>query len=118
MNDFHFFYARLYIVRDVHPNILVLVMHLCLQVEDPLTEATKYLKLLQSNSSDSLETHILSFELNMRKQKVLLAFQVCLILSTSLFWDVRVSCYFLLFYWNKFDTIKRLVCLIIREKYI
>ncbi|CAM0881720.1 unnamed protein product [Alopecurus aequalis] len=45
------------------------------QVEDPLAEATKYLKLLQSNSSDSLETHILSFELNMRKQKVLLAFQ-------------------------------------------
>ncbi|VAH77575.1 unnamed protein product [Triticum turgidum subsp. durum] len=45
------------------------------QVEDPLAEATKYLKLLQNNSSDSLETHILSFELNMRKQKVLLAFQ-------------------------------------------
>lgn len=45
------------------------------QVEDPLTEATKYLKLLQNNSSDSLETHILSFELNMRKKKVLLAFQ-------------------------------------------
>lgn len=46
-----------------------------LQVEDPLTEATKYLKLLQNNSSQSLETHILSFELNMRKQKILLAFQ-------------------------------------------
>ncbi|KAI4965364.1 hypothetical protein ZWY2020_054720 [Hordeum vulgare] len=45
------------------------------QVEDPLAEATKYLKLLQNNSSNSLETHILSFELNMRKQKVLLAFQ-------------------------------------------
>ncbi|KAL6614916.1 hypothetical protein ACP70R_037186 [Stipagrostis hirtigluma subsp. patula] len=45
------------------------------QIEDPLAEATKYLKLLQNNSSDSLETHILSFELNMRKQKVLLAFQ-------------------------------------------
>ncbi|KAJ0960512.1 hypothetical protein J5N97_001602 [Dioscorea zingiberensis] len=38
--------------------------------------ATKYLKLLQSNSSESLETHILSFELNMRKQKTLLAFPV------------------------------------------
>ncbi|KAJ0959686.1 hypothetical protein J5N97_000654 [Dioscorea zingiberensis] len=38
--------------------------------------ATKYLKLLQSNSSESLETHILSFELNMRKQKTLLAFQI------------------------------------------
>ncbi|OEL18241.1 N-alpha-acetyltransferase 16, NatA auxiliary subunit [Dichanthelium oligosanthes] len=45
------------------------------QIEDPLAEATKYLKLLQNNSSSSLETHILSFELNMRKQKVLLAFQ-------------------------------------------
>ncbi|KAG1346243.1 N-terminal acetyltransferase A complex auxiliary subunit NAA15 [Cocos nucifera] len=46
-----------------------------LQVEDPLLEATKYLKLLQNNSASSLETHILSFELNMRKQKILLAFQ-------------------------------------------
>ncbi|KAJ8494176.1 hypothetical protein OPV22_015897 [Ensete ventricosum] len=46
-----------------------------LQVEDPLLEATKYLKLLQSNSANSLETHILSFEVNMRKQKILLAFQ-------------------------------------------
>lgn len=46
-----------------------------LQVEDPLAEATKYLKLLQNNSSNSLETHVLSFELNMRKQKILLAFQ-------------------------------------------
>ncbi|KAF7814310.1 N-terminal acetyltransferase A complex auxiliary subunit NAA15 [Senna tora] len=46
-----------------------------LQVEDPLLEATKYLKLLQKNSPDSLETHLLSFELNMRKQKILLAFQ-------------------------------------------
>ncbi|RWW13517.1 hypothetical protein BHE74_00003146 [Ensete ventricosum] len=46
------------------------------QVEDPLLEATKYLKLLQSNSANSLETHILSFEANMRKQKILLAFQV------------------------------------------
>ncbi|KAJ1688374.1 hypothetical protein LUZ63_019764 [Rhynchospora breviuscula] len=44
-----------------------------LQVEDPLAEATKYLQLLQSNSSKSLETHVLSFELSMRKQKVLLA---------------------------------------------
>ncbi|KAK4590538.1 hypothetical protein RGQ29_020907 [Quercus rubra] len=46
-----------------------------LQVEDPLLEATKYLKLLQKNSPNSLETHLLSFELNMRKQKILLAFQ-------------------------------------------
>lgn len=52
-----------------------------IQVEDPLAEATKYLKLLQKNSPDSLETHLLSFEVNVRKQKVLLAFQVnlCLI---------------------------------------
>ncbi|KAF5726902.1 putative NMDA receptor-regulated protein [Tripterygium wilfordii] len=46
-----------------------------LQVEDPLSEATKYLKLLQKNSPDSLETHLLSFEVNMRKQKILLALQ-------------------------------------------
>ncbi|KAL6568104.1 N-alpha-acetyltransferase 16, NatA auxiliary subunit [Orobanche hederae] len=46
-----------------------------LQVEDPLVETTKYLKLLQKHSSDSLETHLLSFEVNMRKQKILLALQ-------------------------------------------
>ncbi|XP_038897483.1 LOW QUALITY PROTEIN: N-terminal acetyltransferase A complex auxiliary subunit NAA15-like [Benincasa hispida] len=45
------------------------------QVEDPLLEATKYLKLLQKHSPDSLDTHVLSFEVNMRKQKILLAFQ-------------------------------------------
>ncbi|EOY26661.1 Tetratricopeptide repeat (TPR)-containing protein isoform 1 [Theobroma cacao] len=45
------------------------------KTEDPLLEATKYLKLLQKNSPDSLETHLLSFEVNMRKQKILLAFQ-------------------------------------------
>ncbi|GMI78062.1 mutant,snc1-enhancing 6, EMBRYO DEFECTIVE 2753, OMISHA, NAA15 [Hibiscus trionum] len=46
-----------------------------LKTEDPLSEATKYLKLLQKHSPDSLETHLLSFEVNLRKQKVLLAFQ-------------------------------------------
>ncbi|KAH1066500.1 hypothetical protein J1N35_031487 [Gossypium stocksii] len=46
-----------------------------LKTDDPLSEATKYLKLLQKNSPDSLETHLLSFEVNMRKQKILLAFQ-------------------------------------------
>ncbi|KAF9615560.1 hypothetical protein IFM89_024592 [Coptis chinensis] len=46
-----------------------------LEVEDPLLEATKYLKLLQKSSSESLDTHLLSFEVNMRRQKVLLAFQ-------------------------------------------
>ncbi|KAF6175955.1 hypothetical protein GIB67_003443, partial [Kingdonia uniflora] len=29
-----------------------------LQVKDPLLEATKYLKLLQANSAESMETHI------------------------------------------------------------
>lgn len=43
-----------------------------------MLEATKYLKLLQKNSPESLETHLLSFEVNMRKQKILLAFQVIL----------------------------------------
>ncbi|XP_011000818.1 PREDICTED: N-alpha-acetyltransferase 16, NatA auxiliary subunit-like [Populus euphratica] len=46
-----------------------------LQVEDPLLEATKYLKLLQKHSPNSLETHLLSFEVNMRKKKILLALQ-------------------------------------------
>ncbi|KAJ7951835.1 N-alpha-acetyltransferase 16, NatA auxiliary subunit [Quillaja saponaria] len=46
-----------------------------LQIEDPLLEATKYLKLLQKSSPNSLETHLLSFELCIRKQKILLTFQ-------------------------------------------
>ncbi|GAA0148143.1 acetyltransferase [Lithospermum erythrorhizon] len=46
-----------------------------LQVEDPLVEATKFLKLLQKHSPDVLETHLLSFEVNMRKNKILLALQ-------------------------------------------
>ncbi|KAK8664233.1 hypothetical protein V6N13_084031 [Hibiscus sabdariffa] len=46
-----------------------------LKTEDPLAEASKYLKLLQKHSPDSLETHLLSFEVNMRKHKILLAFQ-------------------------------------------
>ncbi|KAL4589164.1 hypothetical protein LXL04_002068 [Taraxacum kok-saghyz] len=46
-----------------------------LQVEDPLMEAGKYLKLLQKHSPDHLETHLLSFEVNIRKQKILLALQ-------------------------------------------
>ncbi|MBA0759073.1 hypothetical protein Gotri_022006 [Gossypium trilobum] len=33
-----------------------------LKTEDPLSEATKYLKLLLKNSPDSLETHLFSFE--------------------------------------------------------
>ncbi|CAI9286388.1 unnamed protein product [Lactuca saligna] len=46
-----------------------------LQVEDPLMEGGKYLKLLQKHSPDHLETHLLSFEVNIRKQKILLALQ-------------------------------------------
>ncbi|MCO5555004.1 hypothetical protein L7F22_008543 [Adiantum nelumboides] len=46
-----------------------------LQVEDPLGEATKYLKLLQDHSAELLETHMLAFEIYMRKNKFLLALQ-------------------------------------------
>ncbi|CAN4086801.1 unnamed protein product [Withania somnifera] len=46
-----------------------------IQMGDPLAEASKYLKLLLKHSSDCLETHLLSFEVNMRKQKILLALQ-------------------------------------------
>eukprot|EP00252_Welwitschia_mirabilis_P024175 TRINITY_DN7068_c0_g2_i1.p1 TRINITY_DN7068_c0_g2~~TRINITY_DN7068_c0_g2_i1.p1 ORF type:complete len:915 (+),score=223.86 TRINITY_DN7068_c0_g2_i1:244-2988(+) len=46
-----------------------------LQVEDPLAEATKYLHLLEQHSSTHLETYLLSFEVNMRKKKILLAFK-------------------------------------------
>ncbi len=47
-----------------------------IQVENPLGEAMKYLKLLQDHSGDSLETHLLAFEVFFRKQKHLLALQV------------------------------------------
>eukprot|EP00250_Pteridium_aquilinum_P018384 c24061_g1_i1 orf=1052-3736(-) len=46
-----------------------------MQVEDPLGEATKYLKLLQDHSSQLLETHLLAFEIYIRKNKLLLALQ-------------------------------------------
>ncbi|CAH8355923.1 unnamed protein product [Eruca vesicaria subsp. sativa] len=46
-----------------------------IQVEEPMAEASKYLRLLQKHSPNSLETHLLSFEVNMRKEKFLLAFQ-------------------------------------------
>ncbi|MCO5594657.1 hypothetical protein L7F22_048690 [Adiantum nelumboides] len=45
------------------------------QVEDPLGEATKYLKLLQDHSAELLETHLLAFEIYIRKNKFLLALQ-------------------------------------------
>lgn len=46
-----------------------------MQVDDPLGEATKYLKLLQDHSSQLLETHLLGFEIYIRKNKLLLALQ-------------------------------------------
>ncbi|KAJ7522001.1 hypothetical protein O6H91_19G078300 [Diphasiastrum complanatum] len=46
-----------------------------LHAEDPLGEAVKYLKLLQAHSHESLETHLLAFEVYLRRQKILLAFQ-------------------------------------------
>lgn len=47
-----------------------------LQVEDPLGESLKYLRLLQDHSADALETHLLAFEVYMRKNKKLLELQV------------------------------------------
>lgn len=47
-----------------------------IQVEDPLSEALKYLRLLQEHSADALETHLLAFEVYFRKGKKLLALQV------------------------------------------
>mmetsp|Transcript_28646 Transcript_28646/g.46406 ORF Transcript_28646/g.46406 Transcript_28646/m.46406 type:complete len:923 (-) Transcript_28646:67-2835(-) len=44
-----------------------------LQVEDPLKEATKYLKNLQEYCGDKLETHLVGFEVYMRREKLLLA---------------------------------------------
>jgi hypothetical protein len=52
-----------------------------IMVEDPLGEAMKYLKLLQDHSADSLETHLLAFEVFFRKQKHLLALQVHYMIS-------------------------------------
>ncbi|XP_024374282.1 N-terminal acetyltransferase A complex auxiliary subunit NAA15 isoform X1 [Physcomitrium patens] len=46
-----------------------------LHVEDPLSEALKYLRLLQEHSADALETHLLAFEVYFRKGKKLLALQ-------------------------------------------
>lgn len=46
-----------------------------MHVEDPLTEALKYLRLLLEHSADALETHVLAFEVYFRKGKKLLALQ-------------------------------------------
>ncbi|XP_024387242.1 N-terminal acetyltransferase A complex auxiliary subunit NAA15 isoform X1 [Physcomitrium patens] len=46
-----------------------------MNVEDPLSEALKYLRLLQEHSADALETHLLAFEVYFRTNKKLLALQ-------------------------------------------
>nr|XP_024371729.1 N-terminal acetyltransferase A complex auxiliary subunit NAA15-like isoform X2 [Physcomitrium patens] len=46
-----------------------------MNVEDPLSEALKYLRLLQEHSADAIETHLLAFEVYFRKNKKLLALQ-------------------------------------------
>lgn len=46
-----------------------------MHVEDPLSEALKYLRLLQEHSADALATHLLAFEVYFRKGKKLLALQ-------------------------------------------
>ena len=40
---------------------------LCLQIEDPLGEAIKFLKPLQQLAADRIETHLLAFEIYSRK---------------------------------------------------
>eukprot|EP00898_Chlorokybus_atmophyticus_P006405 jgi/Chlat1/6766/Chrsp50S06467 len=46
-----------------------------LQCEDPLTEAVKYLRLLQEHHGCSIETHELAFEVYSRRKRPLLALQ-------------------------------------------
>lgn len=76
--SFFIFYLMFIFCVALNPWTLVVMenVRVNVQIENPLIEGTKYLKLLQKNSSKSIETHLLSFELNMRKQKTLLAFQV------------------------------------------
>eukprot|EP00850_Spirogloea_muscicola_P016597 SM000135S27041 [mRNA] locus=s135:306743:314702:- [translate_table: standard] len=45
------------------------------QVDDPLGEAIKSLQLLQLHASDRLETHLLAFEVYIRRRKILLGLQ-------------------------------------------
>lgn len=54
----------------------IFVIYSYVQVEDPLSEALKYLRLLQEHSADALETHLLAFEVYFRTNKKLLALQV------------------------------------------
>ncbi|XP_046854398.1 N-alpha-acetyltransferase 15, NatA auxiliary subunit-like [Xenia sp. Carnegie-2017] len=45
------------------------------KVEDPLTEAVRFLKPLQTFCGDNMETHVLAFEIYYRKDKLLLMLQ-------------------------------------------
>eukprot|EP00850_Spirogloea_muscicola_P006280 SM000029S10575 [mRNA] locus=s29:885212:893102:- [translate_table: standard] len=45
------------------------------QVDDPLGEAIKSLQLLQLHASDRFETHLLAFEVYIRRRKILLGLQ-------------------------------------------
>ena len=44
---------------------------LCLQTEDPLGEAVKFLKPLQLLAPDRIETHLLAYEIYSRKGEAL-----------------------------------------------
>jgi hypothetical protein len=46
-----------------------------LQTKSPLTEARKFLEPLQRLLSESLKTHVLSFEVYIRQKKYVLAFK-------------------------------------------
>lgn len=52
-----------------------LVPHKLERTEDPLGEAMRFLRPLQSLARDQIDTHILSFEIHQRKGKVLLMLQ-------------------------------------------
>lgn len=45
------------------------------QVEDPLGEAGKFIRLLQEHAGGDIETHLLAFQVFMHRQKLLLALQ-------------------------------------------
>lgn len=45
------------------------------QVEDPLNQAIRFLRPLQSLASERIETHLLAFEIYIRKDKLLLMLQ-------------------------------------------
>lgn len=70
-------------------------------MEDPLSESVQYLQLLQQHAADALETHLLAFELYIRKKKLLLALQVSWISGVH----AECSCV-LLYAWKPFDDHK------------